>query len=62
MKIKTKQRIETSHKYYDADADEMAFQKLELAEGIEVDLTASLPQWDKLAQRLIDLGYAEAAA
>ncbi len=59
MEIKVLQRVETSHKFYDEKADDMAYQKIEFAEGVVVDMTASLPGWPKLAAKLIKLGYAE---
>ena len=59
MKIKLLQRVETQHKFYDPEADNMAFQKIEFAEGVQVDMTDTLPGWNKLAAKLIGLGYAE---
>ncbi len=59
MEIRILQRVETSHKFYDEKADDMAYQKIEFAEGVVVDMTASLPGWPKLANKLIKLGYAE---
>jgi len=59
MKIKILQRVEMQHKFYDKDAHDMAYQKMEFAEGVEVDLTNKVPDWSLCAIKLIRLGYAE---
>jgi len=59
MKIRILQRIETGHKYYDPEVNDMRHQKIEFDENVVIDMTGTLPDWDRLAKKLIGFGYAE---
>ena len=61
MLIKFLDTVETVHKYSVETADgdvEMKFVKLHFNKDQEIDLTSTLPDWNRFATKMIKIGHA----